>query len=37
MHFFNLYVFNRMRRRAMADRQPPPAVPTEWLGARKGA
>jgi hypothetical protein len=35
MHFFNLYVFNRMRRRALADRQPPPVMPSEWLGARK--
>ncbi|MBL8955682.1 MAG: hypothetical protein JNK82_33215 [Myxococcaceae bacterium] len=37
MHFFNLYVFNRMRRRAVADRQPPPVMPTEWLGAKKVA
>src|SRR5262245_64733600 len=37
MHFFNLYVFNRMRRRALAERQPPPVVPTEWVGARKVA
>src|SRR5262245_59481534 len=34
MHFFNLYVFNRMRRRAIADRQPPPVMPTEFLGRR---
>lgn len=33
MHFLNLYVFNRMRRRAIADRQPPPVMPTEWVGA----
>lgn len=37
MHFFNLYVFNRMRRRALADRQPPPVVPSEWVGARRSA
>lgn len=37
MHFFNLYVFNRMRRRAVADRQPPPAAPTAWVGARRVA
>ena len=35
MHFLNLYVFNRMRRRALADRSPPPVMPTEWVGARK--
>jgi hypothetical protein len=36
MHFFNLYVFNRMRRRALADRQPPPVVPSEFIaGARR--
>lgn len=34
MHFLNLYVFNRMRRRALADRQPPPVVPSEWVGKR---
>ncbi len=34
MHFLNLYVFNRMRRRALADRQPPPVVPTEWMGRK---
>jgi hypothetical protein len=31
MHFLNLYVFNRMRRRAIADRLPPPVMPTEQL------
>jgi hypothetical protein len=31
MHFFNLYVFNRMRRRAIADRQPPPVRPSEFV------
>jgi hypothetical protein len=35
LHFMNLYVFNRMRRRAIADRQPPPVMPTEWVGAAK--
>ena len=34
MHFLNLYVLNRMRRRALADRQPPPVVPTEWVANR---
>ncbi|MBK7861877.1 MAG: hypothetical protein IPJ65_25330 [Archangiaceae bacterium] len=37
MHFFNLYVISRMRRRALADRQPPPVAPTEWVPARKVA
>ena len=32
MHFLNLYVFNRMRRRAIADRQPPPVMPSAKLG-----
>ena len=32
MHFLNLYVFNRMRHRAMAERQPPPVMPSEWVG-----
>ncbi len=31
MHFANLYVFNRMRRRAIADRLPPPVMPREWV------
>ena len=28
MHFFNIYVFSRMRRRAMLDTAPPPVAPT---------
>ena len=31
MHFFNLYVFNRMRRRAMDERKPPPVAPGEFI------
>jgi hypothetical protein len=34
MHFFNLYVFNRMRRRALAERTPPPVMPSEHLDRR---
>lgn len=34
MHFLNLYVINRMRRRAIADRQPPPVMPTEFVARR---
>ena len=28
MHFFNLYVFSRMRRRGMLRHEPPPVAPT---------
>lgn len=31
MHFFNLYVFSRMRRRAMLRLAPPPFTPDEYL------
>ena len=31
MHFFNLYVFSRMRKRAMLRHEPPPVLPTEYL------
>lgn len=31
MHFFNLYVFSRMRRRSMAKLDHPPVLPTEYL------
>jgi hypothetical protein len=27
MHFFNLYVFSKMRRRALLDAAPPPIPP----------
>ncbi len=27
MHFFNLFVFTRMRRRALAHKNPPPIIP----------
>ena len=28
MHFFNIYVFTRMRKRALLDSAPPPVAPT---------
>ena len=34
MHFFNLYVFSRMRRRAMLLGGPPPVPPDEVLPSR---
>ena len=33
MHFFNLYVFSRMRRRALLRNAPPPVTPQEMLGS----
>jgi len=32
MHFFNLFVFSRMRRRAVLRNMPPPVAPREYLG-----
>jgi len=31
MHFFNLYVFSRMRRRALLRSQKPPVAPEQYL------
>lgn len=31
MHFFNLYVFSRIRRRGMLRNQPPPVLPAEMI------
>lgn len=31
MHFFNLYVFSRMRKRAMLHGAPPPLPPSDYL------
>lgn len=31
MHFFNLYVISRVRRRALATQAPPPVLPNEIL------
>ena len=33
MHFFNLFVFSRMRRRGLAHLAPPPVLPNEFLRA----
>jgi len=32
MHFFNIYVFNRMRKNALYETAPPPIEPDETLG-----
>ena len=32
MHFFNLYVFSRIRRRSFLDIAPPPVKPDAFLG-----
>lgn len=34
MHFMNLYIFSRMRRRALIDRDPPPVRTNEFLAPR---
>lgn len=34
MHFFNIYVFNRMRKRALLYTTPPPVAPTAHVGVR---
>ena len=33
MHFFNLYVFTRMRRRALVRQAPPPVAPSQRIQA----
>jgi hypothetical protein len=33
MHFFNLYVFNRIRQHGQLHRAPPPVMPSEYLKA----
>jgi len=35
MHFFNMYVFTRMRRRAMLRNEPPPVEPQGFLRAQR--
>lgn len=35
MHFFNLYVFSRMRRRALLKNQRPPVQPEGFLAAKR--
>jgi hypothetical protein len=34
MHFFNLYVFSKLRRRAIVHNAPPPVAPQERLAVR---
>ncbi len=35
MHFFNLFVFSRMRRRALDDRMPPPVLHDDMIPVGK--
>jgi hypothetical protein len=35
MHFFNMYIFARMRRRAMLRQEPPPVQPQDFLQAER--
>ena len=37
MHFFNLYVFSRLRKRAVLRHMPPPVAPQERLAPRPSA
>ena len=37
MHFFNLFVLSRMRRRGLAQSAPPPVLPNAYLPQRVGA
>lgn len=37
MHFFNLFLFSRMRRRGLAHLAPPPVLPNEFLAPRAAA
>ncbi|MBI2920702.1 MAG: hypothetical protein HYY18_06410 [Planctomycetes bacterium] len=37
MHFFNIYVFSRMRRRALLRHQPPPVPPDAVIHSRATA
>ena len=36
MHFFNLYLFSKMRRRAMVRNQKPPVLPDELIATSAG-
>jgi hypothetical protein len=36
MHFFNAYVFNRMRRRGRLRHAPPPVTPDQVLVSKLG-
>lgn len=35
MHFFNLYIFSRMRRRSSLQAAPPPVAPDEYTAVRE--
>ena len=35
MHFFNLYIFSRLRRRAMLDNVPPPVMPDACINCHE--
>ena len=37
MHFFNLYVFSKMRKRALLRQAPPPVQPQQYLNANVAA
>jgi hypothetical protein len=34
MHFFNLFIFSRMRKASLLHQQPPPVVPSEYTQVR---
>ena len=34
MHFFNLYILNRFRRRGLESKAPPPVLPNEYLSRK---
>jgi hypothetical protein len=36
MHFFNMFVFSRMRRRALLRSSPPPVAPNEFVAPVPG-
>jgi len=36
MHFFNLFVFSKMRRRALLSSAPPPVLPQGFLSGKPG-
>jgi hypothetical protein len=36
MHFFNMFVFSRMRRRALLRSSPPPVMPNEYVAPVPG-
>ncbi len=37
MHFFNLFIFSRLRRRGLQHLAPPPVLPNEFLAPRAAA